>query len=289
MTGKTAIVTDSNSGITQKMAGEIGVSVVPMPFVIDGETFYEDINLSQKEFYEKLQSSAKISTSQPMVGELLKLWDSLLETHDSLVYIPMSSGLSGSCATAAALAEDYGGRVEVVNNQRISVPQRQSVLDALELAKAGKTAAEIREILEKEKFESSIYIMLETLEYLKKGGRITPAAAAVATVLHIRPVLQIQGEKLDAYAKTRSEKQGRAIMMDALKKDIDTRFGGMDQVRIYVAHTDREEEAKEFSQMIEAEWGIPVTYCDPLSLSVACHTGPGALGVGCAKRIDQYL
>ena len=150
MTGKAAIVTDSNSGITQKMAGEIGVSVVPMPFVIDGETFYEDVNLSQKEFYEKLQSSAKISTSQPMVGEILKLWDSLLETHDSIVYIPMSSGLSGSCATAAALAEDYGGRVEVVNNQRISVPQRQSVLDALELAKAGKTAAEIREILEKE-------------------------------------------------------------------------------------------------------------------------------------------
>ena len=186
---KIAIVTDSNSGITQEMAQDLGVFVIPMPFLINGETYYEGVNLSQQQFYEKLADDAEISTSQPLVGEVLKLWDSLLETYDEILHIPMSSGLSGACATAAVLAEDYQGRVQVVDNQRISATQRQSVLDALELVQAGKSAAEIREILELVKLEASIYIMMDTLKYLKKGGRITPAAAAVATVLRIRPVL----------------------------------------------------------------------------------------------------
>ena len=201
----------------------------------------------------------------------------------------MSSGLSGSCATALALAQDYDGRVEVVNNQRISVTLRQAVMDALALAGAGKSAAEIRAILEEVKFESSIYIMLDTLKYLKKGGRITPAAAAIATVLKIKPVLQIQGEKLDAFAKARGEKQAQTVMLDAMRKDMDRRFGGPEQLRLFVAHTHNEEAARAFSAVIRGELGLDVTYCDPLSLSVSCHIGPGALAIACSKKIDRFL
>lgn len=260
-----AIVTDSNSGITQGLAKELGIFVLPMPFAINEKTFFEDINLSQKEFYQKLQNDDEISTSQPAAGDILDLWDKILETHDALVHIPMSSGLSGSCATALALAEDYDGRVQVVDNQRISATMRQSVMDALQLVKTGKTACEIKNILEEVKFQSSIYIMLDTLKYLKKGGRITPAAAAIATVLKIKPVLQIQGEKLDAYAKARSEKQARTIMIDALRKDIETRFGGLNKVRVYVAHTNKEDAAQDFCKIIKQELGAEITFCDPLS------------------------
>lgn len=290
MAQKTAIVTDSNSGITQEMAKELGVFVIPMPFLINDEVFYEDISLSQNEFYERLSNDAEISTSQPAIGDVLNLWDNILKDYDALVHIPMSSGLSGSCETATALANDYDGRVQVVNNQRISVTQLQSVMDALSLAKAGKSAAEIKEILEEVKFESSIYIMLDTLKYLKKGGRVTPTAAAIATVLRIKPVLQIQGEKLDAFQKARSEKLARTIMIDAMKNDIETRFGGdKSQIWVFVAHTNNDEAAREFSEMIEKELGIPVKFCNPLSLSVSCHIGPGALAIGCSKKIDKYL
>ncbi len=289
MAQKIAVVTDSNSGITQGMAEELGVFVLPMPFVIDGETYFEDISLSQEAFYEKLHGDADISTSQPAAGDVMALWDKVLENYDALVHIPMSSGLSGSCATACALAEDYGGRVEVVNNQRISVTLRQAVMDALALVQAGKSAAEIRAILEEVKFESSIYIMLDTLKYLKKGGRITPAAAAVATVLKIKPVLQIQGEKLDAFAKARGEKQAQSVMLEAMRKDIDKRFGGADQVRLFVAHTHNEAAAREFLEVIRQELGVDVTYCDPLSLSVSCHIGPGALAIASSKKIDRFL
>ena len=289
MSQKIAIVTDSNSGITQNIAEELGIYVLPMPFVINEEPFYEDINLTQAEFYKRLQNDDKISTSQPAVGDILDLWDKLLQNYDTLIHIPMSSGLSGSCATATTLAEDYDGRVQVINNQRISATMRQSVMDALQLARAGKNASEIKAILEETKMESSIYIMLDTLKYLKRGGRITPAAAAIATVLKIKPVLQIQGEKLDAFAKARSEKQARSIMIEALHNDIETRFGGIGQVRLYVAHTDRKDDAQEFCKIIEQQFGTQVTFCDPLSLSIACHTGPGALGIACCKKIDRYL
>ncbi len=289
MSGKIAVVTDSNSGITQAAAKELGIFVVPMPFVVNKETYYEDISLTQEQFYEKLQGEADISTSQPTVGNVLDLWDSILQDYDELVHIPMSSGLSGSCATALALSADYDGRVAVVNNQRISVTQRQSVMDALALAKAGKSAEEIRDILEQVKFESSIYIMLDTLKYLKKGGRVTPAAAAVATVLRIKPVLQIQGEKLDAFAKARSERIGRDIMINAMRKDINERFGGNEQVQVFVAHTNNEEAARAFARTVEQELGIAVTYCDPLSLSVSCHIGPGALAIACSRKIDRFL
>ena len=224
---KIAIVTDSNSGITQAEGKKIGIYVLPMPFMIDEVTYYEDIDLTQEQFYEKLKSGANIATSQPSPDSVTSLWDKLLQEYDEIVHIPMSSGLSGSCQSAMAFAADYDGRVQVVNNQRISVTQRQSALDALQLAAADKDAAQIKEFLENDKFNSSIYIMLDTLYYLKKGGRITPAAAAIGTMLRLKPVLTIQGEKLDAFAKARTTSQGKTMMINAIKKDINERFGGM--------------------------------------------------------------
>ncbi|MBQ3512658.1 MAG: DegV family protein [Lachnospiraceae bacterium] len=280
---KIAIVTDSNSGITQEQGKQLGISVIPMPFEINGKQYFEDINLSQEEFYELLEDGAEISTSQPSPETVLNLWDKLLEEYDEIVHIPMSSGLSGSCGTAMGLALDYDGKVQVVNNQRISVTLRQSVLDAMELAKQGKTAVEIKEILEREKFESSIYITLDTLKYLKKGGRVTPAAAALATLLKIKPVLQIQGEKLDAFAKARTVKQAKSIMMESIKKDMDERFG--EKVYIEMAYTKNLEAALEFKKEVEAYFPNYEVYMDPLSLSVSCHIGPGALAVAVTKQI----
>lgn len=286
---KVAIITDSNSGITQAHAKELGVYVVPMPFTIDGEEYFEGINLTQEQFYEKLLEDAEISTSQPSPERLLKLWDNLLEEYEELVYIPMSSGLSGSCQTAAALAQDYEGRVQVVDNQRISVSLRSSVLDALALAGQGRSAAEIKERLEEEKLEASIYLMVPTLKYLKKGGRVTPAAAAVGNMLRIKPVLQIQGEKLDAYSKARTLSQAKSTMIEALRGDMERRFGGVDahQVYLYIAHTDNEEEAMKYKAEVEAAFpGYQVRFVDPLSLSVSCHIGAGALGLGCTRIFE---
>ena len=200
---KLAIITDSNSGITQRRGKELGIFVLPMPFFIDGQLFLEDITLTQEQFYERLGADSDISTSQPSPGDVMELWEKILRDYDEIVHIPMSSGLSSSCATAMSIADEYDGRVQVVNNQRISVTQEQSVYDAMKLRDEGKSAKEIKEILEKEKFLSSIYITVDTLKYLKKGGRVTPAAAANGTVLNLKPVLQIQGEKLDAFAKVR--------------------------------------------------------------------------------------
>ena len=288
---KIAIITDSNSGITQIEAKEMGITVLPMPFIIDGKTYYEDISLTQEEFYEKLAQNADVSTSQPSVEDVLKYWDKALEDADELVYIPMSSGLSGSCSTAQMLSKDYNGRVQVVDNQRISVTQRQSAVDAMELAGRGMNAAQIKELLEQEKMQSSIYIMLDTLTYLKKGGRITPAAAALGTALRLKPVLQIQGEKLDAFTIARTKKQGVAKMINAMETDIKERFGGMenmDHIHIEVAHTANEEAAKEFEEELREHFGVKnEIICNPLSLSVSCHIGPGALAVACSKAIPE--
>lgn len=286
--GKIAIVTDSNSGITQDEGRVLGVSVLPMPFYINDVMYLEGITLSQEEFYERLKKDEPISTSQPSPGEVCGLWDTLLKEYDEIVHIPMSSGLSASCETAMGLAREYEGRVQVVDNQRISVTQRQSVLDALALAKAGKTAAEIREILEAEKLESSIYITLETLKYLKKGGRITPAAAAIGTVLNLKPVLQIQGEKLDAYSKVRGKKQAKRVMLKAMKEDLDTRFGEYvksGEMCLQMAYTGNQEEAEEFKKEVQETFPDFEIHMDPLSLSVACHIGHGALAVACSKKI----
>ncbi len=285
--GKIAVVTDSNSGITQKQAKEYGLNVLPMPFFIDGETYFEDIDLTQEQFYQKLEGKAEISTSMPAVGTVTELWDQLLKEYEGIVHIPMSSGLSSSCETAMMLSQEYNGKVQVVNNQRISVTQKQSVLDALKLAEEGKNAEEIKKYLEEVKYDSSIYIMVDTLYYLKKGGRITPAAAALGTLLKLKPVLQIQGEKLDAYAKARTVKQARSIMIDAIKSDFAKRFGDEtgNNMHIFVAYTKDKDTALDFkAQLLEAFPGQEIDV-DPLSLSVACHIGPGSLAVACSKKI----
>lgn len=287
---KIAVVTDSNSGITQSQAEELGVYVLPMPFTINGTDYFEDINLTQQEFYQRLQDGSDISTSQPSVGDVLDLWDKLLESYDEIVHIPMSSGLSGSCNTAITLADDYDGRVQVVNNQRISVTQRQSVLDAKELVKAGQSAKEIKEYLENTKFDSSIYIMVDTLKYLKKGGRITKAAAAIGTVLNLKPVLQIQGEKLDSYAKVRGMKQAKNTMIEAIKKDQENRFATTkDDKSLYlqIAHSNNEEAAKQFAKEVEEQFPGYDICIAPLSLSVACHIGPGSLALACTCKMKR--
>ena len=285
---KVAILTDSNSGITQAQSKEMGVTVIPMPFFIDGEQYFEDINLTQEEFYKKLQEDADISTSQPSVGELQEYFDKLLKDYDEIVFIPMSSGLSGTCQTATMLADEYDRKVHVVNNQRISVTQRQSVIDALNLAKKGYSALEIKEILEREKMESSIYITLDTLKYLKKGGRITPAAAAIGTVLRLNPVLQIQGEKLDAYAKARGKASAKKIMLKAMADDMEKRFADSfkkGRVHMEAAYAGNREEAEEWAEIVKEEYPQLDFHMDPLSLSVACHIGHGALAVACSKKV----
>ena len=278
-------MTDSNSGITQKEARELGIRVVPMTFYIDGQLFYEDITLTQKEFYEKLSGDADISTSQPSPADVMEIWEELLDEYDEVVHIPMSSGLSTSCETAMMLARDFDGKVFVVNNQRISVTQRQAVLDALELAAAGKSGQEIHDILMREKMESSIYITVDTLKYLKKGGRVTPAAAALGTVLNLKPVLTIQGEKLDAFAKVRGLKSAKKVMKEAMEKDIRERFRGK-RVHLEAAHTCTEEEAEEWKRELEEYFPGYDIHMDALSLSVACHIGPGAMAVACSRYIE---
>jgi DegV family protein with EDD domain len=286
--GNIAIVTDSNSGITSDEGRVLGVTVLPMPFYIDEKLYLEGITLSQEDFYEKLKQDIPISTSQPNPGEVCELWKNLLKEYDEIVHIPMSSGLSNSCETAMALAQDFDGKVQVVNNQRISITQRQSVLDALELVKAGRNAAQIKEALEWEKMESSIYITLETLKYLKRGGRITPAAAAIGTVLNLKPVLQIQGEKLDAFAKVRGKKPAKRTMLKAIKTDFDTRFAQYvqsGQMCLMAAYAGNPEEAEEWKHEIEEAFPGYEIHMDPLSLSVACHIGYGALAIACAKSV----
>ncbi|MEZ3508496.1 MAG: DegV family protein [Lachnospiraceae bacterium] len=288
MAKRIAIVTDSNSGITQDQAKELGIHVLPMPFMINNETYFEDITLTQKEFYEQLAAGADVITSQPSPDSVMKLWDELLQEYDEIVHIPMSSGLSGSCQSALMLAADYDGKVQVVNNQRISVTQRQSALDALALAEKGMDAAQIRQFLEEDKFNSSIYIMLDTLYYLKKGGRITPAAAALGTILRLKPVLTIQGDKLDAFAKARTVSQGKSMMINAIRSDMEKRFGGADKDMIWlqIAYTHDLEAAEQLKEEVAAQFPGFAIHMDPLSLSIACHIGPGSLAVACCKKIS---
>lgn len=290
---KIAIITDSNSGISQKHGEELGIFIVPMPFIIDEETYYEDISLNRTQFYEKLTADVDISTTQPSPDSIIKLWNKLLndEGYDEIVHIPMSSGLSGSCSTAMALSrdDDFDGKVYVVDNQRISVSQRQSVMDAIEMAKLGMSAKDIHDKLMDIKFESSIYIMVDTLKYLKKGGRVTPAAAALGTILKLKPVLQIQGEKLDAFAKARTITQAKSMMLKAVQNDIDTRFGGdVNNVWIAFAHTENTEEIENFKNeflKLYPEYPVDHIVTDHLSLSVSCHIGPGAIAIACTKKM----
>ena len=283
---KIAIVTDSNSGITQEMGKTMGIHVIPMPFFIDGELFLEDITLTQEEFYKRLGEDSDISTSQPSPGEVMECWDELLKEYDEIVHIPMSSGLSSTCHAAQSLSQEYEGKVYVVDNQRISVTQKQSVEDAMVLRDAGKSAAEIKEILEAEKLQASIYITVDTLKYLKKGGRITPAAAALGTVLNLKPVLQIQGDKLDAFSKVRGWKAAKRTMLKAIEKDLKERFSEVEEDMVLgMAYTCSKEEAQEWKQEIAEKFPGYEIVEGPLSLSVACHIGPGAMAVTCMKKV----
>lgn len=288
--GKVAILTDSNSGITQEEAKKLGIYVFPTPVYIDDEVFYEGVDLTTEQFFARQAEGAEIKTSMPVVGDVIDKWESLLEEYDEVVYIPLSSGLSSSCDTAIMLAEDYDGKVQVVNNQRISVTMKLSVFDAKTLADAGKSATEIKEILEAMKFESTIYIMVDTLEYLKKGGRITPAAAAIGSLLKIKPVLQIRGEKLDSFAKARTVKQAKQIMMDAIAQDMKEVLHdptGEDTI-IAMAYTQNEEEIAKFKEEVEERFPGHDIIVDPLSLVVSSHIGPGALAVTCTKKLTSF-
>ncbi len=288
---KVAVITDSNSGITQKEAKELGIFVLPMPFFMNEQEYLEDISLTQEAFYENLQNDTEIATSQPSPESVTKQWDEVLKEYDEIVCIPMSSGLSGTCQTAMMLAEDYDGRVVVVNNQRISVTQRQSAIDAKKLADMGKTAAEIEAILMETKMDTSIYIMVDTLKYLKKGGRVTPAAAAIGEILRLKPVLQIHGEKLDAFAKARNIKAAKTMMVNAVKKDITENLGEIPSADaenapyLQMAHTQNHEEAAKWAEELAEEFPGYEIHIDPLSLSVACHIGPGALALAWTKKI----
>ena len=291
--GKTAIVTDSNSGITGALAAELGISVLPMPFYINEKLYYEETTLSQDMFYQYLGENANISTSMPSLADVTELWDELLKTHDEIVHIPMSSGLSGSCNAAAAMAQEYDGKVHVVDNRRISVTQKQSVIDAKALADAGWKGDKIKQYLEETASDSTIYITLSTLYYLKKGGRITPAAAALGTLLRLKPVLQIQGEKLDAYAKSRTMKAARATMLEAIRRDCRERFGAdEDYSNIHFAlaysGTDMTEINSWKEEVAEAFPNHPLTV-DPLSLSVACHIGAGSIAITATKKMPEEL
>ena len=288
--GNVAIVTDSNSGISQAEGKELGIYVIPMPFLVDGKLYFEDVDMNKEQFYHFLENDADLSTSQPSHGDVMDLWDKLLKEYDEIVHIPMSSGLSASCSTAMGLARDYDGKVQVVDNQRISVTMQQSVMDAKHLVAAGKSAAQIKEILEKEALESSIYLMVDTLKYLKKGGRITPAAALLGSALNLKPILQIQGDKLDAYKKVRGVKAAKKNMLEAMKKDVEGRFSDYvtkGQLKLHVAYTTDEETAKQWKEEVQNMFpDIAITRMDPLSFSVTCHTGPGVLAIAASHALD---
>lgn len=281
--GNVAIVTDSNSGISQAEGKELGIYVIPMPFLVDGKLYFEDVDMNKEQFYHFLENDADLSTSQPSPGDVMDLWDKLLKEYDEIVHIPMSSGLSASCSTAMGLARDYDGKVQVVDNQRISVTMQQSVMDAKHLVATGKSAAQIKEILEKEALESSIYLMVDTLKYLKKGGRITPSAALLGSALNLKPILQIQGDKLDAYKKVRGVKAAKKNMLEAMKKDVEGRFSDYvtkGQLKLHVAYTTDEETARQWKEEVQSVFpDIAISRMDPLSFSVTCHTGPGVLAI----------
>jgi len=288
--GNVAIVTDSNSGISQAEGKELGIYVIPMPFLVDGKLYFEDVDMNKEQFYHFLENDADLSTSQPSPGDVMDLWDKLLKEYDEIVHIPMSSGLSASCSTAMGLARDYDGKVQVVDNQRISVTMQQSVMDAKHLAAAGKSAAQIKEILEKEALESSIYLMVDTLKYLKKGGRITPAAALLGSALNLKPILQIQGDKLDAYKKVRGVKAAKKNMLEAMKKDVEGRFSdyvAKGQLKLHVAYTTDEETARQWKEEVQSVFpNIAISRMDSLSFSVTCHTGPGVLAIAASHVLD---
>ena len=285
MCNSIAIVTDTNSGMTLEQAENLGVTFIPMPFYINGELYFEAVNLDADGFYKHLADNSEVNTSQPAPGDVMKIWDELLKEKEEIIYIPMSSSLSGSCQTAEVLSQDYDNKVHVVDNRRISVTQLQSVKDAVNLAKKGMSGEEIKKILEDRQYQSSIYVTPDDLDYLKKGGRITPAVASVAKVLNIKPVLEIQGKKLDVFKKVRGMKQARRIMKQAIRNDLENRFSDIDTMKIYAAYTSNIELGKLWKSELEEEFPGYEIELYPLSLSVSCHIGPESLGIGCVEEI----
>lgn len=285
---KTAVMTDSNSGIMKADAEELGIFLMPMPVIIDEEICFEGEDLTQEIFYKCLTEGKDVSTSQPSPGDVMEMWDHILAMgYEDLIYIPMSSGLSNSCGTAIGLSMSYGGKVQVADNHRISVTLRESVLEAKELADEGASAIEIKKDLEARAYDASIYITVDTLEFLKKGGRVTPAGAALGAVLNIKPVLTIQGERLDAFAKVRGMKKGKNKMLEALKHDLETRFKNVDSDHIVIGAAGAglsKEEEEEWLAAVKAEFPQMKAYYNPLSFSIGCHTGPGAVGTGIVVR-----
>lgn len=266
----------------------MGVEVIPMPVHIDGEVYYEGVNLSREEFYRRQAEDAEIATSQPVPADVMGLWDKVLKDHEALVYIPMTAGLSGSCATARMLAEEYGGRVQVADNRRISVPQRRSVMDALKLAESGLSAREIRETLERQKDDSSIYITVDTLKYLRKGGRVSGVEAMAGTMLNIKPVMEIRGEKLNAIAKVRGMKAARRLMLERIRADLEGRLKPLrdsGELALSLAYSQVPDEvlAGWRAEILAAFPNDRFVEGDPLTLSIVCHTGPGALAVGAMR------
>lgn len=288
------IITDSHSSISQKTAGELGITVLPMPFFIGEECFYEDVTLSREDFFQKLDSGVEISTSQPSPAEVMALWDKALTEYESILYFPISSGLSGSCATASILAQDppYDGRVFVVDNGRVSTPMHRSILDALELIEEGYSAAQIKEIIESSRMDMVIYIGVQTLEHLKKGGRITPAAAALGTILNIKPILKLDVGSLDAYKKCRGFAKAKKTMIEAIHHDLETRFKEpweKGEITLMAASSASLEDTALWAAEIQEAFPGMEVMCDDLSLGVSCHTGQGALGIGIAARPKRPL
>ena len=286
---KVAIMTDENSGMLKADAERLGVFIMPMPFFVNGELTYESESFTKKDFYARLAEGADVSTSQPSPGDVMDMWDSILEKgYDEIVYIPMSSALSESCNSAKVFAEEYEGKIHVVDNHRISITMEQSVVDAVNYAAEGMTGAAIKERLEKEAYEATIYITVEDLNYLKRGGRVTAAAAAIGNILNLKPVLTIPGTKLDVYAKERGMKKARRTMIDAMKKDIADKFQTLydeGSFRLFVVYSDADEETID-SWKAEVSEAFPEVEIDvrALSLSIGCHIGPGALAIaGCMK------
>ncbi len=281
---KVAIMTDTNSGILPNEGAEKGIYVLPMPFIVNGENYLEGVSITHEQLYEYMRQDLEVSTSQPSPGSIMDMWKQIFaDGYDEIVYIPMSSGLSSSCASARSFAEEYDGKVQVVDNHRISVTLLESVYDAKHMADNGKSAKEIKDYLEKTAYDASIYITVDTLKYLKKSGRVTPAAAAIATVINLKPILTIQGEKLDSYAKVRGLKQSERRMIEALKHDLETRFADVpkEKIRVATAGTiENPEDAEKWRQTVQEAFPEYEVYYMPLSCSIACHTGIGAVGIG---------
>lgn len=286
MSNRIGIVVDTNSGISNEVAKELGIYVIPMPFIIDGEEYYEGVNLTSELFYQKLVNDSDIHTSQPSVGSVCQAYDEVLKEHDYIIHIPMSSSLSKTYETACMIAsqDEYAGKVFVVDNKRISVTIEYSVYEAIEMIKKGKSANEIKEFLEKTSEDSSIYLMVDTLKYLKKGGRVTPAAALLGSLLGIKPILQIQGGKLDAFEKCRTAKKAKEIMISQIKKDIENRFGN--DVEINVVHVFAQEEIEIFKREVEEIFKDYSINVSSVSFSISCHTGPGVIAITCCKKHD---